>query len=221
MKMTLGVFKLKYLSCKLIKNLLFQRFLKWRWHFCKSKQCWDKAIRSLMGKWENTRKKKIFWESIPTLTSKCSISKLFWPTEMLHPILETTESGNWDRLWIKTQNYKKRFGGQISPQPKKENFHFWAEINKIIAWNQDIGKNTIDKKGPPFGRRVQELQLEKNYFISPQYNLLVNYNEDLSNFQTSGESSSFRSVYQLSLWRWFLDSFNILTTRLSFVEPGL
>ena len=41
-------------------------------------------------------------------------------------------------------------------------------------------------------RRVQELQLESNDFISPQYNLLVNYKEDLRNFQVSGERSSFR-----------------------------
>ena len=60
-------------------------------------------------------------------------------------------------------------------------------------------------------RRLQELQLERNDFISPQYCLLVNYKEDLSNFQASRERSSFRSVYWLSLWRWFLDSFNILT----------
>ena len=45
--------------------------------------------------------------------SNCSSSKLFWVTEMLHPILETPETGYWDRLW--------------------------AEVIKIIAWNQGIG----------------------------------------------------------------------------------
>ena len=36
-------------------------------------------------------------------------------------------------------------------------------------------------------------------FLSPQYSLLVNYKEDWSNFQASGECSSFRSVLKLLL----------------------
>ena len=53
-------------------------------------------------------------------------------------------------------------------------------------------ENFFHKSGGETIRRVQELQLESNDFISPQYNLLVNYKEDLRNFQASRERSSFR-----------------------------